>query len=70
MDKLTETTEIALRLVMEDAPPIEVIKSWPRKVRKEVEKWAIMIHLDASDNDVEIPNIPSVIKAWRGKDNG
>ena len=40
---------------------IEQIESWSPEDRTAVIKWASAVHLDASDNDVEIPPKPACL---------
>jgi hypothetical protein len=54
-----------LSLVMENPPPAEVIASWSDEDRQEVEDWAGIEHLYASDNYIRRKPMPEVIKRWQ-----
>jgi hypothetical protein len=54
-----------LSLVMENPPPAEVIASWSDEDRQEVEDWAEIEHLYASDNYIRRKPMPEVIKRWQ-----
>lgn len=52
-----------LRLVVHEGPLITRtdIKNWSARERDEVARWASMVHLAASDNDVTVPPKPKVL---------
>ena len=41
----------------------ETIKRWSDHQKRKVTEWASLVHLSASDNDVEIPNRPEFLPA-------
>lgn len=45
-----------------EMPTVEDIQSWDQQTRKQVVLWASAVHLRASDNDVEIPRVPNVLR--------
>lgn len=57
-------TSDLISLVMDPAPSIDQIRTWSEDDIKAVDKWASCIHLSASDNDVEVPQKPQVIRTW------
>lgn len=46
----------------QDLPTVDLIAQWPEEVRYEVQQWATAVHLVASDNDMEIPQMPEVLR--------
>jgi hypothetical protein len=46
----------------QDMPSVDSIAQWPEEIRYEVQKWATAVHLVASDNDMEIPQMPEVLR--------
>lgn len=47
-----------------DMPRLATVEAWTPEVRKDVQEWAMAVHLVASDNDdVEIPPLPEVLRA-------
>lgn len=65
IDPETLSNLLALVLDPSELPTLAAIDGWSEPVRKEVATWAGAVHLDASDNDVEIPPRPEVLDAYR-----
>ena len=42
----------------------EAIASWSDEECEQAEDWAIACHYRASDNDVEVPPVPSWVAHW------
>ena len=49
------------------APRLETVTAWSQEQRLEAEKWAVAVHLRASDNVVHVPQRPAFLPApWKG----
>lgn len=46
----------------QNLPSVDDIAQWPEEVRYAVQEWATAVHLVASDNDMEIPEMPEVLR--------
>lgn len=44
----------------------EEVEAWTPEMREEAEKWAAASHLEASDNDIDVPPRPDFIKTQTG----
>lgn len=45
-------------------PPVNEIMKWDSDTKVEVIQWASAVHVEASDNIVEVPEVPKVIEDW------
>lgn len=63
----TPALQDLLSLVGVNVPPA-IITKWNVRTYTQVEKWAAMMHLAASDNNVTPPPMPKVIERFTGLD--
>jgi hypothetical protein len=54
-----------LSLVMDNPPPPDVLATWTDEECKEVEDWAGIEHLYASDNYIKRKPMPEVLQRWQ-----
>lgn len=52
-------TDLLLRVC--EPVPVERMRKWSQKDREEVARWAGLVHLQASDNDVDVPERPAFL---------
>lgn len=45
--------------LVDHAVPYSTVRAWTRKQRDEASDWAAAVHLEASDNDVTVPDRPA-----------
>ena len=57
-------------LVMSPAPTVDDVRDWTEEQIREVDRWASLVHLSASDNDNEVPEKPAVLIAWEADHAG
>ena len=50
-----------LLLLVGETVPVERMRKWSQKDREEVARWAGLVHLQASDNDVDVPERPAFL---------
>lgn len=45
---------------------LEEVEAWTPEQREQAENWAAAAHLEASDNDIDVPPKPDFIKTHNG----
>lgn len=50
-----------------DGVPVDVVKTWSKKDRELAMAWASAVHAEASDNAVEVPDMPDVLVSFRAE---
>jgi len=58
----SEERQSVLSLVFEDPIALEVIDGWTIEQKEQAMKWATAAHLQASDNDIDVPPVPEFLK--------
>ena len=59
-----EILQDLLLLVLPQQVPLSIIKGWDDATAEAVTEWAGSVHFAASDNDVEIPHMPDVLRPF------
>jgi len=58
------TTTLTLVMEEEAIPPESVLNSWTEAQRKDVFDWASSVHLEASDNNIKVPDVPQILRNY------
>jgi hypothetical protein len=53
-----------LLLLVSSPVPLVVMREWSGWEVTQVEDWALSAHLKAGDNDVRVPPVPAVLRAY------
>ena len=58
---LIDVLQDALSLIIETDVPTSAIAAWTTAERREVDRWARAVYLNASDNHNRVPPTPGVL---------
>lgn len=64
LDECRATRDL-LMLVEVEVPLTDITEKWTPEERAAAEDWAVAAHLDASDNEVELPARPEFLSKYK-----